>query len=114
MTSSIFPPRSSRADCSPSTQRTESETLDLPHPLGPTMAVTPSSNVRVTVSAKDLKPESSSLVSFMRSTPHEGWTLLSRLVLSCDDERRHPECAAGLLRLFPGGVRPQHNAVGVL
>jgi hypothetical protein len=36
------------------------------------MAVTPSSNVRVTVSANDLKPESSSLVSFMRSAPHEG------------------------------------------
>jgi hypothetical protein len=34
--------------------------------------VTPSSNVSVTVSANDLKPESSSLVSLMRSAPHEG------------------------------------------
>ena len=29
------------ADCSPSTQRMASDTLDLPQPLGPTMAVTP-------------------------------------------------------------------------
>src|SRR5918998_3855935 len=65
ITSSILPPRRSRADCSPSTHRTASETLDLPQPLGPTMAVTPSSKVRVTPSAKDLKPDSSSLVSFM-------------------------------------------------
>src|ERR1041385_9406476 len=65
ITSSILPPRSSRADCSPSPQRPASDTLDLPQPWGPTIAVTPSSNSRVTVSAKDLKPESSSLVSFM-------------------------------------------------
>src|SRR5881397_693780 len=30
ITSSIFPPRSKRGDCSPSTQRTASETFDLP------------------------------------------------------------------------------------
>jgi hypothetical protein len=46
ITSSIFAPRSRRARCSPSTQRTASDTLDLPQPLGPTMAVTPGSNVR--------------------------------------------------------------------
>ena len=44
ITSSIFAPRITRARCSPSTQRTASETLDLPQPLGPTMAVTPASN----------------------------------------------------------------------
>ncbi len=43
MTSSIFPPRSRRGDCSPSTQRTASEMFDLPQPFGPTMAVTPGS-----------------------------------------------------------------------
>ena len=69
ITSSILPPRSSRADCSPSTQRTASETFDLPQPFGPTMAVTPSSKVSVTVSANDLKPESSSLESFMEEIP---------------------------------------------
>ena len=41
ITSAISPPRKALADCSPSTQRMASETFDLPHPLGPTMAVTP-------------------------------------------------------------------------
>ena len=40
MTSSIFPPRRARVDCSPMTQRMASEMLDFPLPLGPTMAVT--------------------------------------------------------------------------
>src|SRR5688572_20549065 len=113
ITSSILPPRSRRADCSPSTQRTASETFDLPQPLGPTMAVTPSSKVRLTVSAKDLKPESSSLVSFMRSIPVGGGVkLLSRgLVLTCDDERRHADLPAGRLRLLPGRVRSEHHPV---
>ena len=41
ITSAISPPRKALADCSPSTQRIASDTFDLPHPLGPTMAVTP-------------------------------------------------------------------------
>src|SRR2546426_9892986 len=65
ITSSIFPPRSRRGDCSPSTQRTASEMLDLPHPLGPTIAVTPASNGSSTVPANDLKPDSSSRLSLM-------------------------------------------------
>src|SRR5688572_26574953 len=92
ITSSILPPRRRRADCSPSTQRTASETFDLPQPLGPTMAVTPSSNDRVTVSANDLKPDSSNLVSFMS------------LALSGDDEGRHADAAAGCFGLFAGGI----------
>jgi len=56
MTSSIFAPRIMRARCSPSTQRIASETFDLPQPLGPTMAVTPSSKTRSVWSAKDLNP----------------------------------------------------------
>src|SRR2546427_10872836 len=63
--SSIFPPRSRRGDCSPSTQRTASEMVDLPHPLGPTIAVTPASNGSSTVPANDLKPDSSSRVNLM-------------------------------------------------
>ena len=39
--------------------------LDLPEPLGPTTTVTPGSNSRVAVSAKDLKPFS---VSDFRNT----------------------------------------------
>ena len=58
------------------------------------MAVTPSSKVRVTVSAKDLKPESSSLVSFMRaflswtvnSKPWRRRALLGGGILRRDDE----------------------------
>src|SRR5688500_7553897 len=69
MTSSIFAPRSRRARCSPSTQRTASETLDLPHPLGPTIAVTPASKSRSTWSAKDLNPWSSSLRSRTLDSP---------------------------------------------
>src|SRR6478672_11810096 len=56
MTSSIFPPRSALAPCSPSTQAIASTTLDLPDPLGPTTQVMPGSNRRVVGDAKDLKP----------------------------------------------------------
>ena len=35
MTSAISPPRRALADCSPSTQRMASDTLDLPQPFGP-------------------------------------------------------------------------------
>ena len=56
MTSSILPPRSALAPCSPSTQAMASTTLDLPEPFGPTTAVMPGSNRRVVAEAKDLKP----------------------------------------------------------
>src|SRR5438034_7940519 len=70
MTSSILPPRSKRGDCSPRTQRTASEMLDLPQPFGPTIAVTPASNGSSTAPANDLKPDSSSRVNLMRSEEH--------------------------------------------
>src|SRR5579885_458712 len=64
MTSSIRAPRSDLADCSPSTHEIASEMLDLPHPLGPMMAATPSpwnfSSVR---SQNDLNPRICSLFS---------------------------------------------------
>ena len=41
MTSSILPPRSDLAPCSPITQASASTTLDLPEPLGPTTQVMP-------------------------------------------------------------------------
>jgi len=56
ITSSILAPRSARARCSPSTHRTASETFDLPHPFGPTIAVTPGSNRSSVSSANDLNP----------------------------------------------------------
>src|SRR5947208_682373 len=60
ITSAISPPRNALADCSPSTQRTASSTLDFPQPLGPTIAVTPSWKLKTVLSANDLKPKSSS------------------------------------------------------
>src|SRR5215510_2986174 len=56
ITSSIFPPRSAFAPCSPSTQAIASTTLDLPDPLGPTTQVMPGSSRSVVVDAKDLNP----------------------------------------------------------
>ena len=56
MTSSILPPRSALAPCSPSTQAMASTTLDLPEPFGPTTAVMPGSKRSVVAEAKDLKP----------------------------------------------------------
>src|SRR4051794_15741628 len=56
MTSSILPPRSDFAPCSPITQLSASTTLDLPDPLGPTTQVMPGSKSRVVAEANDLKP----------------------------------------------------------
>src|SRR3978361_1613199 len=56
MTSSILPPRSALAPCSPSTQAMASTTLDLPEPFGPTTQVMPGSSRSVVAEAKDLKP----------------------------------------------------------
>ena len=51
-------------DCSPKTQRIASEIFDFPHPLGPTIAVTPLSKIISILSAKDLKPISSIFSKF--------------------------------------------------
>src|SRR5947209_12587843 len=64
MTSSILPPRSVLAPCSPITHASASTTLDLPDPLGPTTAVMPGSNRRVVGEAKDLKPFSVRLLRY--------------------------------------------------
>src|SRR5437868_5432832 len=64
MTSSIFPPRSVLAPCSPITHARASTTLDLPEPLGPTTAVMPGSKRRVVGDAKDLKPFSVRLLRY--------------------------------------------------
>src|ERR1700679_3401625 len=64
-TSSILPPRSDLAPCSPMTQDRASTTLDLPEPFGPTTQVMPGSRRSVVAEAKDLKPRS---VRFFRYT----------------------------------------------
>src|SRR5947209_221335 len=65
ITSAISPPRKALADCSPSTQRIASDTFDLPHPLGPTMAVTPGWKLRDVLSAKDLNPKTVRFLRYM-------------------------------------------------
>ncbi len=65
MTSSIRSPRRLLALCSPSTQVMASATLLLPHPFGPTMAVTPRSKDKCDRSEKDLKPAISSCCNRM-------------------------------------------------
>src|SRR5256885_12253351 len=58
MASSILRPRMSRAWPEPSTHLTASTMFVLPEPLGPTMAVTPPSNLISVCRAKVLKPVS--------------------------------------------------------
>ena len=60
ITSSMRWLRKEPARCSPKTQRMASTTLDLPQPLGPTMAVMPGSKGMTIFWAKDLKPKISS------------------------------------------------------
>jgi len=56
ITSSILPPRSVFAPCSPMTHARASTTLDFPDPLGPTTQVIPGSKRSVVADAKDLNP----------------------------------------------------------
>ena len=67
MMSSAFCPRIFRTFCSPRTQRTASEILLFPQPLGPTITVMPSEKSIVVLSAKDLNPESVTRSNFMAS-----------------------------------------------
>src|SRR5215475_2109418 len=68
ITSSMRVPRRLLADCSPSTQLMASLRLDLPQPLGPTMAAIPSPLNRSSVrSQKDLNPCSSTRFSFSKA-----------------------------------------------
>src|SRR5690606_22356466 len=69
MTSSILPPRSDLAPCSPITHASASTTLDLPEPLGPTMQVMPGSSWRVVEDAKDLNPFRVRLFRYKTTTP---------------------------------------------
>src|SRR5215203_7319602 len=64
MTSSILPPRSDLAPCSPMTHDRASTTLDLPEPLGPTTHVMPGSSCRVVEDANDLNPRKVRLLRY--------------------------------------------------
>ena len=80
MISSAFCPRRFLTFCSPSTQRTASEILLFPQPLGPTMTVMPSANSMVVLSAKDLNPCSVKRSNFMVS-PCSRFSMLSLLII---------------------------------
>ena len=56
ITSSIPDPRILLADVSPITHLKDSTIFDFPHPLGPTIPVSPSSIKKFVLSAKDLNP----------------------------------------------------------
>src|SRR5207344_365334 len=58
ITSCMVSPRKCLAEDSPSTQRTASMTLDLPHPLGPTTPTRSPGTGMWVGSTKDLKPAS--------------------------------------------------------
>src|SRR5271170_6256727 len=87
ITSSISLPRTEVGRVSPITQRSASNRLDLPQPLGPTTAVSPGSTKSSVGSTKDLKPESLRRVNFNCSV-----LVRSRLVLLgefCVQKFRH-------------------------
>ena len=63
MTSDMSLPRRLLALCSPSTHLMASTMFDLPDPLGPTITVIPGGNSNRVLSAKLLKPTSSSALS---------------------------------------------------
>src|ERR1700684_4717042 len=68
-TSSILPPRSDLAPCSPMTQEKASTTLDLPDPFGPTTQVIPGSSRSDVAEANDLKPRSGRLFRYPTRPP---------------------------------------------
>src|SRR5690242_13098481 len=83
MTSSILPPRSDLAPCSPITHASASTTLDLPEPFGPTMQVMPGSSCSVVEDAKDLNPlrvrlfryNAGLLTTVEHGTAEQGWNV---------------------------------------
>src|SRR6185312_16560756 len=92
MTSSIFPPRSAFAPCSPSTQLMASTTLLLPEPFGPTTQVIPGSRRSVGAEAKDLHPFSVRLLRCTR--PPRGRS--ATLVRASGRLPRHPDSSGHL------------------
>src|ERR1700677_2844265 len=76
-TSSILPPRSDLAPCSPMTQDRASTTLDLPDPFGPTTQVIPGSSRSDVAEAKDLKPRRVRLFRYNLAPPPFRFTHLT-------------------------------------
>src|SRR5690606_8121115 len=82
ITSTMLPPRKCLAELSPITQRTASMILDLPQPLGPTIAVKlPAIGITVG-STNDLNPESLIFSSFITGTMLLGLNGNNRVLLT--------------------------------
>src|SRR3954465_13002888 len=96
ITSAISPPRNALADCSPSTHLIASDTFDLPHPLGPTIAVTPGKKFRDVLSAKDLNPNT---VRFFRYMIFPINTTIAR---PCKGKNHNTEGSATILAQLMG------------
>src|SRR3954451_6578828 len=113
MTSSIFPPRSDFAPCSPMTHAKASTTFDFPDPLGPTTHVIPGSKPRVVAEAKDLNPRR---VSVFRYTGER----LPRVVGLGDLAARWQPTVVAIgscqstdgTRAFPRGTREKGSRAG--
>src|SRR2546427_10634348 len=109
MTSSMRSPRRLLALCSPITHVMASATLLLPHPFGPTIAVTPLSKASSERSENDLKP----LIS-IRSRRMDYTTAERGGLASCEGRSRHhaldtkfsPGWEADRQRTTSAAVRP--------
>ncbi len=99
ITSSISPPRRLLAELSPIAQRSASTTLDLPHPFGPTMPVSPGKMSIATASAKLLKP---AIRSRVRLTGKHGL----RAVTAPRHPSRRPRTHRRTTRPLPCGRAP--------
>src|SRR5689334_3460882 len=98
MTSSISLPRTDVGLVSPITQRSASNRLDLPQPLGPTTAVRPGSTKSSVGSTNDLNPESVSRVNFNEYAPPYAAAITSW-------PRENPTSLLKQSRAFPPLVR---------
>src|SRR5208282_4277473 len=101
-TSSILPPRSDLAPCSPITQDRASTMLDLPEPFGPTTQVMPDSRRSVVAEANDLKPRRVRLFRYTRRP------LLSAPRTLSSSGARHGELRRIACRVRTGAGTPKH------
>src|SRR5215218_5647599 len=110
MTSSILPPRSDFAPCSPITQARASTTFDLPEPFGPTTQVMPGSSCSVVEDAKDLNPFRVRLFRY-NGAPHAG--LRTDVIWVCAGKQPAQPNRPGSLAPKPARVcRPPARTVG--
>src|SRR6266571_1032637 len=109
-TSSILPPRSGLAPCSPITQENASTTFDLPDPFGPTTQVIPGSKRSDVAEANDLNPRKVRVFRYTRGfsppqPPHAGPVATSSM-------RSRQGSADASRRVRAPAVRPRQRLSG--